>query len=160
MSDFVKDPFENPSDDQGSHLNREDFLDGHQLASKGQRFANYFIDVIAFYVIILTLGGLFLGGLTEAAMDPSMGFVLNLLFIGGWLGYYTIMEATTGKTLGKMVTGTKVIRDQDGGKPSWGQALGRAAARLVPFEFISIFISAEGVMWHDKWPNTKVIKGR
>ncbi len=75
--------------------------------------------------------------------------------------YYTPLEALFGCTLGKLVTGTRVVNER-GGKPSWGQALGRSFARLIPFEALSVLVASEGQVrgWHDALPRTWVVRKR
>ena len=74
------------------------------------------------------------------------------------LAYYLVSEATTARTLGKLVTGTKVVNEH-GGKPTFGQYLGRTFARFIPFEAFSFFgTPTRG--WHDSLPRTYVIKAR
>lgn len=124
------------------------------LASGGKRFANYLIDLVAFFVLMFLLG-IFLGVL--GAIDAGTEFGLNLLGYIIFLFYYFIMEATTGKTIGKMITGTKVV-NMDGGAISTGQAVGRALCRFIPFEAFS-FLGSTAVGWHDSIPKTRVVNG-
>jgi len=63
------------------------------------------------------------------------------------LAYYIGLESLTSRTLGKLVTGTKVV-NEDGGAPSLGQIVGRSFARFIPFEAFS-FLFTEGRGWHD-----------
>jgi len=70
--------------------------------------------------------------------------------------YYTILEATTGKTIGKMITGTKVTND-DFSKPSLGSAFKRSLCRLIPFEPLSFFGSSSPSGWHDTITDTWVV---
>ena len=53
------------------------------------------------------------------------------------VGYYVILEASFGWTIGKLVTGTRVVRF-DGDKPHFPQILGRTFARFIPFEPFSV----------------------
>lgn len=99
-------------------------------ASKGLRFANLVIDQLVMFAGAF-LFGLFtfvLGG--EEAFEQFPDFVLGSVVA---MAYYTLLEATTARSLGKLITGTKVV-NKDGGTPSFGQILGRSACRLIPFE--------------------------
>lgn len=120
-------------------------LEYHPMAvGSGLRFANNLIDTVAFYLVFLVFTTLTLG----------LGIFLSLpLFIA----YYAVLEATTGKTLGKMLTGCKVITET-GEKPDFGTALLRTIIRVVPFEAFSIFFGDDGRMWHDRWAKTYVVK--
>ena len=72
--------------------------------------------------------------------------------------YYTVFEAAAGRTLGKFVTGTKVV-DQYGNKPSTKDAFLRSLSRFVPFEPFS-FLGNTARGWHDTWTNTYVVNAR
>jgi uncharacterized RDD family membrane protein YckC len=71
--------------------------------------------------------------------------------------YYTFMESTLGRSLGKLITGTKVI-NLEGKRPKPLTILGRSFARLVPFEPFSFFGNERG--WHDRWSDTRVVDMR
>lgn len=124
------------------------------LASAGKRFANYLIDFIVFLVIMF-LTGVFLGML--GAADGQTDFTWNILAYLIYVFYYFVMEASTGKSIAKMITGTKVV-NMEGGHISVGQAIGRALCRLIPFEQFS-FLGSTAVGWHDSIPKTRVING-
>ncbi len=124
------------------------------IASKGQRLANSLID----FVIIFLVGGFLLGlllGFTGQEEILEDDLQLNILSYLMYLVYYFLMEVTTGKTVGKMITKTRVV-DLEGGKPSPGQILGRSFARFIPFEAFS-FLGESGIGWHDSLPGTRVI---
>lgn len=87
----------------------------------------------------------------ERIPSVVLGFAI-LLF------YYVILEAATGRTLGKLITGTKVV-NEDGGAPSIGQIIGRTLCRCIPFEAFS-FLSSDARGWHDRIPKTYVVKAR
>lgn len=131
------------------------------MASVGQRLANYIIDAIAFYIIIMIF--FFIGGslmVQNADAANGSGFVAILLgtyalTFGIIFAYYTLLEGSRGKTLGKLVTKTKVVT-QNGEPMTYGKAFLRTLCRLVPFEFISVFFGQK--MWHDQWTNTMVVK--
>lgn len=129
--------------------------DAYIDATTGQRFGTYIIDVICFMVASGVIGFIFgIAGMAGIFEDP----ILSRLFGGGiFIGYYVILEATTGKTIGKMLVGTKVIRE-DGGKPSAAQIIGRSFCRMIPFEPFSAFGSSSQ-MWHDRFSGTRVIQG-
>ncbi|MFK7972690.1 MAG: RDD family protein [Bacteroidia bacterium] len=158
MSDYSQDPFESP-DEQESKLRLEDFLDSYTLADKGQRFVNYLIDYIVLAVASNGLEFVLNQIIMEVPFDSSVLLAVYSFFIVILVNifYYAAMEMNTGKTIGKMVSRTRVV-NKDGGPISWGQALGRSASRLVPFEQLSIFFSNENLCWHDTWTNTRVIR--
>lgn len=135
----------------------------HQIhteeTSKGKRFANYIIDVIAMYIMaifFMVAYTLFVGisdpaALEELANNNSLSYFIGALLT---LFYYTLMEATTGRTIGKLITKTKVV-DANGDKPDFGSAFIRSLCRCVPFEAFSFLFADKG--WHDNWSNTRVV---
>jgi len=71
--------------------------------------------------------------------------------------YYTCCEKFfRGHTLGKLVSGTRAIRE-NGQELTFGDAILRSLSRLVPFEAFSAF---GGHPWHDTWTKTMVVKTR
>ena len=67
---------------------------------------------------------------------------------------YFLSELYTGKTLGKLITGTKVISTDDNNLTAQ-QILYRTLSRIVPFEPFSMFFS--NTAWHDDWSDTVVV---
>ena len=136
-------------------------------AGRWRRFFNWLIDYVCFtllsmvalmpYVVWLYLRG------GEAALDSLE--TPNLLRdygigIAAMLLYYIPMESIFGFTVGKLVTGTRVVTE-DGGKPRWGQIIGRTFARFIPFEpFSLLFSSDERRGWHDSLPKLYVVRKR
>jgi uncharacterized RDD family membrane protein YckC len=125
-------------------------------ASQGIRFANYLIDLIVFYAFSFAVGFVLYYVELGALLDGLNELVLNLISLLVYVAYYTLLEGTTGKTIGKMITGTRVVTE-DGQKPGWGQLIGRNFTRLIPFE---PFTMLTGNPWHDSWTNTRVVKKR
>ncbi|MFY0673283.1 MAG: RDD family protein [Bacteroidia bacterium] len=118
-----------------------------QTADLGVRFANLFIDGIIVRVLntVLTLA--------IATIEPSIGYVVGFLT---YFIYYIALEAATGQTLGKMITGTIVV-DEHGQKIDGGKAAIRTICRIIPFEPLSFFGSKRRG-WHDTISKTYVIK--
>jgi len=105
-------------------------------ASQSARFLNSVIDTI---VLAVLSGG---------SKNPG----LQLLFM---FGYYWGLETLFGATVGKRVTGTRVVA-VDGGQATAWQILGRTLIRFLPIEAFS-FMSSYPVGWHDRWSNTRVV---
>lgn len=127
-------------------------------ASLGLRFANFIVDRFAVVGVTFCMGFVvgMLGGLEFV---ESSGVWIDLtLGIGGTLVYYAATESIFGRTLGKLITGTKVI-GEDGFKPSFGRAMLRTLCRFIPFEPFSFF-GAERRGWHDSIAKTWVVKSR
>ena len=139
------------------------------LATTGQRFLNFFIDNIVMNYALSFLTGAVIGGLigaiapgflNEALLQENLGSYLLLSLGIGYLNYivyYTLCEKLfKGKTLGKLVTGTRAVR-LDGTELGFKDCILRSLSRLVPFEPFSAF---GGHPWHDTWTNTTVVKSK
>ena len=127
-------------------------------ASKWLRLLNLLIDYIAFWVLGLVVGMviIYVFGMENAHwLEGGSGFAIGILVP---LAYYILVEGATGRTLGKLVTGTRVV-NAAGGTPSFKQILGRSLARFIPFEAFS-FLGDDGRGWHDSIPDTYVIRCR
>ena len=145
----------------------------YTLASQGQRFLNLLIDGL-FMRFLLSLATGYVFGyillaiapdfLREVAYEVDGGektwrfWVLSItLGYFNYLIYYTICEkAFKGYTLGKLLTGTRAIRE-DGQELTFKDAILRTLSRIVPFEAFSGFGYKP---WHDSWTNTMVVKSR
>ena len=117
-------------------------------ASRGQRFLNLIVDSIALSVI----GGL--RGIVSPGESLAHAIVASTLTS---LAYHALLEGFYGRTLGKFVTGTRVV-SADGSRASWGQIIGRSFARFIPFEPFSFFGRAPPVGWHDSLSGTRVVR--
>ncbi|WP_439182840.1 RDD family protein [Carboxylicivirga taeanensis] len=131
-------------------------------ADKGKRFVNNLIDGIFCYIFMFFIAiaiGIFVGVFSPesaATFENNTGFEYFLIFIST-LTYYVTLEAATGRTLGKMITKTKVI-DRHGNKPNFNTILLRTLCRFVPFNALSFLFADRG--WHDAWSQTKVVESR
>jgi uncharacterized RDD family membrane protein YckC len=139
-------------------------------ASTGQRFLNLLIDGVLIRWGLSYLTGTLLAqfllavspqiaykffGEDSYGIDVVLG--LYLLSILNYTLYYTICEkAFKGYTLGKLITGSRAIRE-DGKELTFKNALLRSLSRMVPFE---PFSALGGTPWHDSWTNTRVVKSR
>ena len=75
-----------------------------------------------------------MSGQTTADGFNLTGLPAIVSFLIG-IGYYLVMEATTGATLGKMALGLRDVR-VDGGAISWGESAIRNVLRIVDGLFI------------------------
>lgn len=127
-------------------------------AGRGLRLANLIIDYFAQSALGFVIGFMVvaIGGAQGAAfLEATPNIVLGIAILAV---YYLAFEATTSRTLGKLITGTKVV-NEDGDAPSFGQFLGRTLARLIPFEAFS-FLGKVPRGWHDSLSKTYVVKVR
>jgi len=118
----------------------------YEYAPIWKRFVTFLIDyvIVALIAIVVVIA---------VGMRGSVG--IYVAFYGSKFVYYAIMEYAFGRTIGKFVIGTTVVRENDLEKISMGQALGRSICRFVPFEPFSFLGSVRG--WHDSWTNTIVV---
>jgi uncharacterized RDD family membrane protein YckC len=127
-------------------------------ASKGARFLNLIIDYIMQVVVIIVFTAIALAVGGDKAMGTLDDIPDLLLGIVAMFSYYIVMEAAFGRTVGKLVTGTKVV-NKEGQKASFKQILGRTFARIIPFEAFT-FLGSQGRGLHDEMPKTYVVKCR
>lgn len=157
MDDSTNNPFAPPviqSTPQGQYHKRKYV----EPAGKGARLGNFLIDYATQYAISFGVIALIVFVFEETGLIFLESLPGKLLGIPIVVSYYFILEVTTGKTLGKLVTGTKVV-DEHGQPATAGQILGRSFCRLIPFEAFS-FLGNEGRGWHDTIPKTYVVKTR
>jgi uncharacterized RDD family membrane protein YckC len=143
---------------------------GIRVASQGARFANFVVDRIVVFALA-SVGGFLFGvvyGITRASptapLTPQESQLLDIfgwvVAIGAQLLYYIVMELAFQRTLGKLLSGTKVVTEK-GEPPSFGQILGRTLARFIPFEAFSFFGGGgKPVGWHDSLSGTRVVSSR
>lgn len=130
-------------------------------ASSGKRLANYFIDLIIFYVIVFIVG-MIIAVTSPSSLEDGDGLIsdnslLERLF---WLFMYGVYMAIVegifkGRSVGKFVTGTKAV-NEDGSAISFSTAMARGFSRIVPFEPFSA-LGNPSFPWHDRWNKTYVI---
>jgi uncharacterized RDD family membrane protein YckC len=135
-----------PSDPLDSFQERAtDYSAEIHVVNKGIRFFHFVIDLIVFYVLVLILGF----GIGTLDIGPAGIPFLIIPFC-----YWIFMEAVTGQTIGKMLTGSVVVR-KDGSAPPLITIIGRNLARFIPLEPLSFLLMERG--WHDSLSNTYVV---
>ena len=153
-------------------------------ADLGTRFLARLIDhillgIVIFVIIVpVIVATAFTGagnGLNMFGEFSAGSLVASIVTAALTIGYFTLMEANTGQTVGKMLIGLKTV-GPDGNKPTMEQALKRNswyALGIVPFLgglvqlaatiYIAVTInnSATRMGWHDTFAGgTRVIKTR
>lgn len=139
----------------------EQELASQQDAKAELRFVNYVIDLLSYYAIVivfvlLVAASAYGSKVFEAIerMSDVSDFVLLHVFYGL---YIMIVEGVfKGKTLGKLITGTRVIHERTSSF-SWRDAIRRGIMRMIPLEY---FTACVGSPFHDQWTATRVIKER
>lgn len=131
-------------------MNNEVLID---YASKKTRFFNLILDSIIFRVLFILHVLLFDDWTKSINREQSaVNYIIYLLVL--FFLYNFIFELLFGQTLGKFITGTKVV-DYDQKKPTFQALLIRNLCRLIPFDALSFLISENG--WHDSISKTTVI---
>ena len=113
-----------------------------------RRLSNHVIDLVVSYIMLMAF--ILLSTYLKAPALAVLGYIIYLV------GYYFICEAIWGKTLGKLITKTKVV-DRDGRKPSPLRIFGRSCARWIPFNELSFLVGSFPVGWHDSLSKTFVV---
>lgn len=129
--------------------------------SSGKRFANYIIDricVFIFKIILALTTGIILGIILPSFIETieENSFLFEFLFtLVSTVIYYTLFEALTGRTIGKLITKTKVV-DENKNSIGFSTAFIRSISRFIPFEAFS-FLGSEVRGWHDTISKTYVV---
>ena len=133
-------------------------------ATKWVRLANFIIDRIIFTssffiigslgVIIDTILGIqYFTELFSNFAEVNRAIDILVTAILYFLYTFLLEYFTKGRTIGKYITGTKVITT-DGQIPTMYEFFIRNISRLVPFDILS-FLGENG--WHDSWSDTRVV---
>ena len=133
--------------------------DRYGLATRGQRAAGLITDLLVTYPMMLVLITLpeVLGllALLDIRLDFS-GLIQLLAWLVFLFVYYLVCESQWQRTIGKMITGTRVV-NTGGQVPGPGGILKRTAVRFIPLEFITFMTDPRPVGWHDRWSETRVM---
>ncbi|WP_291075844.1 MULTISPECIES: RDD family protein [unclassified Empedobacter] len=133
----------------------QDYKVGEHKTNQGLRLANYLIDGIV-YLICTFIIGLILG-VVAVMMNfqlPESNLIYNIIAAIVLVFYYFLIESITkGRSLGKFITGTKVVMI-DGSTPTTKDYFTRSICRIIPFDVLT-FLGENG--WHDKISKTTVV---
>jgi uncharacterized RDD family membrane protein YckC len=137
--------------------NQLDFATGLNVegavVSAKYRFLNLVLDSLTIYAAFFVYAVLFTVFKISNYILFWKGMPFSILL---HIIYYVIMESYYQQSLGKMITGTKVV-SVNGQTPSFSQVIIRTLCRLIPFEAFS-FLGESPVGWHDQFSNTRVVK--
>ncbi len=126
----------------------------NEIASRLRRFLNMLIDTVGYFVLALAVGVVI--GLVYPQFLSSESTLQNYMFgLGINVLYYLPSEALFGRTLGKLITRTRVVA-VSGEPPTFWQIFGRTFARLIPFEAFT-FLQRSGIGAHDSLSRTRVV---
>lgn len=129
-----------------------------EIAGKGRRFGTMIVDYAGYYLLCVVLS---VAVVLALGVEAVQGGNAYLIVVPAYFLYYAGFEAVCGRTPGKFIFGTRVVTNA-GGAPSFGQAMGRTLARMIPFEPFSVLFASDGaaIGWHDSMARTKVIRAR
>lgn len=128
-----------------------------EYAGRLHRFAAFVIDVVIISVIIVVLGAI---GVIDLGNPSATDQVIEAVIT---LGYYILLTAAFGATLGKMALGMKVV-DESGQKAGVlkvliRETIGKIVSAIVIFlGYIWILFDDKRQGWHDKIGGTFVVK--
>ena len=107
---------------------------GLELAPLGRRAIGLLLDQIL-VLLPVALAVALAGVRPGAEISEDMVLVLGLALVAVAFVYETVLVALTGRTVGKMATGTRVVRSDDGEAVGW---FGAAQRSVVPLAFSSV----------------------
>lgn len=143
--------------------NKEFTVTDDLLASKGQRFLNFIIDLVILYIIAASIETtiIIIAELTNSYevsnWVKSMGSIEKFLYgVVIIILYYGLTEIYFSRTFAKYFTKTIVIMG-DGSKPDGITIMKRTLYRLIPFEAFS-FLGSNTQGWHDLMSQTYVVR--
>jgi uncharacterized RDD family membrane protein YckC len=143
------------------------------LASIPQRALGRVMDlvVVALPFALATLPFLEIEG--DEVRVEGLPWWFAVAQVAAAIAYDTVAVALWGRTLGKVATGTRVVRYVDGERPPWSRALQRTllpnAAGAVPIPLApaleaAVYLSAVSHPlrrgWHDRSAGTLVVRTR
>ena len=133
--------------------------------SKGKRLLTVLIDLVFFYILSFIIGivfavisSVFAPGIFEEFVRKNT-ILINVISYSIYVLYYIFSEYLTGKTMGKLIVGSKVV-DVNGNKPSFKMALVRTLCRFIPFDAFSYLFGDDDRGWHDKIAKSYVIDSK
>ncbi|MEW6154738.1 MAG: RDD family protein [Actinomycetota bacterium] len=104
------------------------------LATVGQRVVGFAADVALAGTVLVTPGMLLAGTLRPGDIGPGPGRVFAIAGFLFLAVYEVVPVALWGRTPGKAIVGTKIVRAADGGPPGWLAAVLRWALPAIAFQ--------------------------
>jgi len=127
------------------------------------RFWAYIIDLL----IVSSISGIFIKPIFRVLdikiSNPSFllfsPYKVTLLIL--FLAYFALMTKIVGQTVGKMILGIKVVR-QDGEKLTWGtilfrEVIGRFISKLLTIPYLLVIFMPRKEALHDLFADTYVV---
>jgi uncharacterized RDD family membrane protein YckC len=133
-------------------------------ASPGERILSGLIDlgILAFLLLALAYLTTRVGGYPLRLLPTPALVALGLAGFFMVAGYYLFFWSLSGQTMGKLLTGSRVVR-AEGGALGFKRAFGRGLGLLVSIlplgaGFLGLWSDPERRGWHDRIASTKVIR--
>jgi uncharacterized RDD family membrane protein YckC len=123
----------------------------------GLEFGGFWLRVLAYLIDVSLLG------IVGIVLSSALGTVGQAIGALVFIAYFTGLWGLTGQTIGMMLLGLHVVRDVDGGKISWGNAVLRFVGLFAAFACIYIGViwvafDSRKRGWHDKIGGTVVVR--
>lgn len=134
---------------------RQDEIESN-VASSILRLVHLLVDSISYLVLFFIIAGT-INLLFTGTDQVILGFISFVLLISLYFAYYVVLEHRFGRTLGKMLTKTKVVKS-NGEKPTSTDIFIRTLCRFIPFDQFSYIFTKNG--FHDYLSKTMVIKNK
>jgi len=119
----------------------------YNYARQDKRLFNYIIDNTVINIFVFSLFSF------VNIREIDIGLIFYLYYYPTYLLYYILFEGITGRTIGKFITGTKVLSLK-----KENPLIVRSLARLIPFNDLSFLFSDGRKGWHDRISNTIVVE--
>ena len=131
----------------------------------GRRVLATIVDLIIFSIFYWLLSLVFGSTSVEGgSISFSLGTLGSLIYLVGIFCYYLFMEGYLGQTVGKMLLGIKVVREDGGGLPGLGPAAWRTILRVIDgilfylVAFISVLATQKNRRLGDMAAHTLVVR--
>lgn len=129
-------------------------ISNYKVANKFHRLVNFFIDGSLIFMFVV-LSSKYEMTNSSLVIPRVSSIVSSIALVLIFIIYYTFFEYKFGYTIGKLISGTRVV--QEDGTPLTGkQSIMRTLIRYIPVEPFTYLMKSNG--WHDAWVKTKVIK--
>jgi uncharacterized RDD family membrane protein YckC len=125
-------------------------------ATTVKRFANYLIDLVVFYIMVIGIAIILRLIKPELLIDFDELSVRLILLLTYGIVMFMTEAMSNGKSIGKLITGTKAV-NANGSDLTFQKAFVRNIVRATPFNAFSAF-GNPCVPWHDQWSDTIVIE--
>jgi RDD family. len=112
------------------------------------RLSNFVVDTLIYIVLIF----IFLEVVPGSVGIANIKWVSILVYFL----YYFVLEYFGGRTIGKMITKSKVVNLEAGKDVRLGQVLIRTIMRCIPVDILSYLFTSNG--FHDRISKTLTIK--